>query len=59
MGSINVPCANPDCDSEDTTYITNTEIGNEVAHKFVCNFCKTEFDLYTRLECVKIPKQTA
>lgn len=56
MNSFDVPCANIDCDSEDITRISSTEIGNEVKHHFRCDFCKTEYDIYTRLENIKIPK---
>ena len=55
MNSFDVPCANVDCDSDDITRVSSTEIENEVKHHFICDFCKTKFDIYTRLENIRIP----
>lgn len=56
MASIEIPCANPDCDSENVDLINSTEIEDRVIHQFVCNDCRTHFEISTKLQNVKIPK---
>lgn len=54
MASIEVPCANIECDSEDVVLVKSKEVEDEVRHEFRCNFCGCEFVGYTRLAQVKL-----
>lgn len=58
MASIDVPCANHDCDSEDITLIKSKPLlgGASFKHDFKCDVCSTTFSLLTSLDSVKIPK---
>jgi len=54
MGIIEVPCANIDCDSIDVSLVDTILLTCENQHKFQCNYCKTEFSIYTRLGKIKL-----
>lgn len=65
MGTIEVSCANQECDSEDVEIITTKDVemivletklqGSE--HTCRCNFCNNEFSLFTGFSDVKIPQE--
>jgi hypothetical protein len=59
MASIEITCANPDCDSEDITLKESIETRNGVfEHSFECNICHTRFFIATELITVKIPEKS-
>jgi len=57
MGTIEVVCANQECDSDNISHLGYVELTCEVKHNFICNYCKTNFSIYTRLGKVKIPQE--
>lgn len=60
--SIDVPCANQECNSGNIDLISsNSEIISSIdgfKHKFKCNDCLTEFSIFTTLLETKIPEGT-
>lgn len=57
MASIDIPCANPDCSSEDIEHKSYNETRPGVfEHIFECSDCKTRFCVATELIFVKIPE---
>ena len=56
MASIDVPCANQECDSEDIELIKSEDFLQGFKHRMKCNVCNTTFSLVTCLDDVKIPK---
>ena len=57
MGTIEVPCANQECDSEDVELLNTILLTFENKHEFQCIVCGAEFPIYTRLGKVRIPKE--
>lgn len=58
MASIEIPCANPDCHSENVTLKESIETRNGVfEHFFKCDDCETRFYIATELLTVKIPEK--
>ncbi len=57
MGSIEVPCANQECDSIDVKLLTTVLLTYENKHEFQCIVCDTRFSIYTRLGKVNIPQE--
>lgn len=58
MASIDVPCVNPECDSEDIEILSSAETRNGVfEHIFKCSTCDTKFCISTELIFTKIPQE--
>jgi len=56
MASIDIPCPNQECDSEDITLINSKSLlSTSFKHNFKCDICGTTFSLITALDSVKIP----
>jgi len=57
MASIEIPCANPNCDSDDITLKESINTRSGIfEHSFECNYCHTRFYIATELLTVSIPK---
>ncbi len=60
MGVIEVPCPNMECDSDDISLTSCTEMrSGSFKHRFSCNYCDTSFTITTKLSDVKIPQEVS
>lgn len=57
MASIDVPCVNQECDSEDVVILRSDVLLNGFKHSLKCNFCNTTFSLLTAIDDTIIPEE--
>ena len=57
MASIDVPCANQECDSYNVALLESVDFLQGFKHKMKCVDCKTTFSLVTCLDDVVIPRE--